>query len=1237
MPRLEFHVKIKPESLKKEVAVFFSNFFFFRKTKRKESVNMFAHLHVHTQFSLLDGANKIKDCVKKVKEMGQNSCAITDHGVMYGVIGFYKECLAQGIKPIIGCEVYVSPGSRFDKQGTYTGENDSKYNHLVLLCENMTGYQNLCKIVSTGFTEGFYFKPRVDREVLEAHHEGLICLSACLAGAVPQALLKGDYEKAKATALEYQRIFGKENFFIEIQDHGIKEQKMTNPDLVRIAEEIGAEVVATNDAHYTNKEDAEAQDVLLCIQTGKTLDDEKRMRFETQEFYMKSEEEMRELFPYAEQAIDNTQKIADRCNVEFTFGVTKLPQYDIPEGYTSHYEYFKYLCDKGLAERYGKDCPKEYKDRLDYELGVIDKMGYVDYFLIVWDFINWAREHGIPVGPGRGSGAGSIAAYAVGITDIDPMRYGLFFERFLNPERVSMPDFDIDFCYERRGEVIDYVVEKYGKERVSQIITYQTMAARGSIRDVGRVLGVPYGEVDKLAKMVPNELKMTIKKALEVAPDFREAYDTNENARKIIDIAMKIEGLPKSCSKHAAGVLICDKSIVEYAPLMTDKEGESVIQCTMLELEDLGLLKFDFLGLRTLTVIKDTEKAVQKKCPGFDIRDIPMDDQKVFGMLSKADTLAVFQLESGGMRSVLTGIKPNSIEDLTALISLYRPGPMDSIPDYIRNKENPDGIVYDDPKLEPILGVTYGCIVYQEQVMRMFQDLAGFSLGRADIVRRAMSKKKEDVMEREKKIFIEGLEEDGKIVIEGARRRGISEEVCNKLMDEMTSFAAYAFNKSHAACYAVIAYQTAYLKYYYPVEFMAAMLTSIIENNDKLSHYCDSITKMGIKILPPNVNNSQVFFTADDNGDIVFGLNGLSGVGRQIMLDMISERKSNGEFTSFYDFLKRMAKYGINKKVIESLISAGAFDWTGFNRRELEVNFPKLKSQADQEAKSQANGQLSLFEFMSAEDQQRFAEPEMHHCEDYSEEERLRREKKVCNLYISGHPLNSYRKAIGSIECVSLNEVAVSMEEKDGKFKSGQYITFPAVLSEVNHRLTKKGTPMCTFSVQDSASGISAIAFESCVKESGFLMQENACVLIKGKLDVRDEEDLQVVCNNVYALPRNDASEEEFKNFHRIAKSRKKQMPRRTQATQQPIVPKQTPHEKYGKGLYLKVPSQKELSMVADQARLIPGTLPVFIYCVADNKIYRNDNLKISLNGEKEPITKIIEICGAGNTKLYTK
>lgn len=1198
---------------------------------------MFTHLHVHTQFSLLDGANRIKDCVKKVKEMGQNSCAITDHGVMYGVIAFYKECVSQGIKPIIGCEVYVSPGSRFDKQGSYSGENDSKYNHLVLLCENMTGYKNLCKIVSAGFIDGFYFKPRVDMEILEKYHEGLICLSACLAGAVPQALLKGDYDTAKATALKYQKIFGKENYFIEIQDHGIREQQQTNPDLVRLAGEIGAELVATNDAHYTNREDAEAQDVLLCIQTGKQLDDEKRMRFETQEFYMKSEDEMRELFPYAPQAIENTQKIADRCNVEFTFGVTKLPQYDIPEGYGSHYEYFKYLCDKGLANRYGKDCPKEYRERLEYELGVIDKMGYVDYFLIVWDFINWAREHDIPVGPGRGSGAGSIAAYAVGITDIDPMRYDLFFERFLNPERVSMPDFDIDFCYERRGEVIDYVMEKYGKDRVSQIITYQTMAARGSIRDVGRVLGVPYGEVDKLAKMVPNELKMTIQKALDGAPDFRQAYETSESAKKIIDIALKIEGLPKSSSKHAAGVLICDKSIVEYAPLMTDKEGDAVIQCTMVELEDLGLLKFDFLGLRTLTVIKDTEKAVQKKCPGFDIRNIPMDDQKVFDMLSKADTLAVFQLESGGMRNVLTGIKPNSIEDLTALISLYRPGPMDSIPEYIRNKENPDGIVYDDPKLEPILGVTYGCIVYQEQVMRMFQDLAGFSLGRADIVRRAMSKKKEDVMEREKKIFIEGLEEDGKIIIEGARRRGVSEEVCNKLMDEMTSFAAYAFNKSHAACYAVIAYQTAYLKYYFPVEFMAAMLTSIIEKNDKLAHYCDSITKMGIRILPPNVNSSAVFFTANDNGDIVFGLNGVSGVGRQIMLDMLKEREENGKFTSFYDFLKRMGKYGVNKKVVESLIDAGAFDWSGYNRKELAINYPKIKGMAEQEAKNQANGQLSLFEFMSQEDQKRFSEPEMDHCAEYPEEEKLQREKKVTNLYISGHPLNSYKKAIASIDCVSVNDVMASMEAGDGKFRAGQYITFPAVLSEVNHRTTKKGTPMCIFIAQDTAASINAIAFESCVKESGFLIQENACVLIRGKLDVRDEEDVQIVCNNVYALPKNDASEEEFKNFYRFAKSRKKQTSRQPVAPQQPIVPKQTAHEKYGKGLYLKVPTRKELAMVTDQARLIPGTLPVFIYCVADNKIYRNDNMKISLNGNKEPITKIMEICGAGNTKLYTK
>ena len=1193
----------------------------------------FAHLHAHTEYSLLDGANKVKDYVKRVKELGMTAAAITDHGVMYGVIQFYKEAKKEGIKPIIGCEVYVAPGSRLDRQGS--SDDDSKYNHLILLVENATGYANLCSLVSKGFTEGFYYKPRVDKELLRKYSEGLICLSACLAGEIPQALLKGEYQKAVAIAKEYQEIFGKDNFFIELQDHGIAEQKMTNPDLIRLAKEIGAELVVTNDAHYTMKEDAEAQDILLCIQTDKKVNDEKRMRFETTEFYVKSEEEMRELFPAFPEAYNNTQKIADRCNFDFEFGKTKLPVYEVPEGFATHYDYFKHLCDEGMIRRYGKSFPKEYQERLDYELSTINRMGYIDYFLIVWDFINYAREQGIPVGPGRGSGAGSIAAYAVGITNIDPMKYQLVFERFLNPERISMPDFDIDFCYERRHEVIDYVVKKYGRDRVSQIVTYMTMAAKGSVRDVGRVLDYPYSDVDKIAKMIPKDPKITIAKALEISGDLKQEYDNNPVCKRIIDIAMKIEGLPKSCSKHAAGVLICDKSIVEYAPLKIDDEGETVIQATMLELEDLGLLKFDFLGLRTLTVIKDTQEKVAEKVSGFNIENIPMDDPKVFDMLCSGNTLGVFQLESGGMKATITGMKPRSIEDLTALISLYRPGPMDSIPKFIHNKQHPEDVTYDCPELEHILNVTYGCIVYQEQVMQIVRDLGGYTYGRSDLVRRAMSKKKASIMEAERQNFVYGGENDDGSVIPGCINNGISEAVANKIYDDMIDFAAYAFNKSHAACYAVIAYQTAYLKLHYPVEFMAALLTSVIDN-DKLGFYCNSVQKeMRIPILPPDFNESEVVFTSTDDGQIRFGLSALKGVGKSIMSEMLEERTKNGLFKSFYEFCKRMAGTKFNKKAYEAMIKAGAFDSTGYNRRELMMSYPMLMNQAVAEQKNQAGGQLSLFEFMSEEDNRQFSEPEIKRMPEYDMEEKLKYEREVTNLFISGHPLNKYNKAMNIAGVAVLSDIAESLEIGDGRFKNGQFVNIASVLFDVNKRLSKNGNKMALFKMQDISADVNAIAFKNCVEDSGFLLEDNSCVLIKGKIDVRDDDSIQIVCNNLYAMPNDDATDAEFASFQKLIGARPQMKPAapKVQPPQQVIKPKNA-HEKYGAGLYLKIPDATNLEQIIKMVRGIPGTLPVFIYSEADSMIYRNENMKINIQ-QSSVIRELMDIVGPGNAKLY--
>ena len=945
----------------------------------------FTHLHVHTEYSLLDGSNKINEYVARVKELGMDSAAITDHGVMFGCIDFYKAAKAAGIKPILGCEVYVAPGSRFDKE---MGKEENRYYHLVLLAENQEGYQNLIKIVSLGFVDGFYYKPRVDKEILEKYHEGIIALSACLAGEVARTVTRGFYEEAKAAALSYEKIFGKGNFFLELQDHGIPEQKHVNQQLLRMSRETGIQLVVTNDVHYTYDTDAEAHDILLCVQTGKRLQDEDRMRYEGGQYYVKSPEEMQELFPYIPEALENTHKIAERCKVEIEFGVTKLPKFDVPKGYTA-WKYLNRLCFEGLQERY-PECTEDLKERLNYELGVIKNMGYVDYFLIVWDFIRYARDHDIMVGPGRGSAAGSLVAYTLGITKLDPIRYNLLFERFLNPERVSMPDIDVDFCFERRQEVIDYVVEKYGKDRVVQIVTFGTMAARGVIRDVGRVMDLPYAQCDSIAKMIPQELNITIDKALKINPELSKLYNTDETVKKLINMSRRLEGLPRHTSMHAAGVVISQKPVMEYVPLSRASDGSLVTQFTMTTLEELGLLKMDFLGLRTLTVIQNAARLVERdKGIVLDMDHIDYEDQKVYAMLGAGKTEGVFQLESGGMTNFMKELKPGSLEDIIAGLSLYRPGPMDFIPQYIRGKNNPENITYDCPQLEPILKATYGCIVYQEQVMQIVRSLGGYTLGRSDLVRRAMSKKKASVMEKERRNFVYGNEEEG---VPGCVNRGIREKTANKIYDDMIDFAKYAFNKSHAAAYAVVSYQTAFLKCYYPVEFMAALMTSVIENPSKVSEYILSSRRMGISILPPDVNQGESSFSVD-GGAIRYGLSAIKSIGKPVIESLVEERTQRGKFRSLKDFIERMAGKDVNKRTIENLIKAGAFDGVPGNRRQKMMVYVQILDAVNQEKKNAMTGQMSLFDLVSAEEREAY-EIRLPDVEEYTREAKLAHEKE---------------------------------------------------------------------------------------------------------------------------------------------------------------------------------------------------------------------------------------------------
>ena len=1066
----------------------------------------FAHLHVHTEYSLLDGSNKIKEYVARVKELGMNSAAITDHGVMYGVIDFYREARKQGINPILGCEVYVAPTSRFDREVT---GGDDRYYHLVLLAENNEGYENLTKIVSKGFVEGYYYKPRVDKELLRTCHKGIIALSACLAGEVPRYLTNGMYEEAKERALEYQEIFGKGNYFLELQDHGIPDQQLVNQQLMKLSQETGIELVATNDVHYTYADDAKAHDILLCIQTGKKLSDENRMRYEGGQYYVKSEEEMAELFPYARQALENTQKIADRCSVEIEFGVTKLPKYDVPEGYTS-WEYLQKLCYEGLNQRYGTPS-QELKDRLAYELDTIRHMGYVDYFLIVWDFIKYAKDHGIAVGPGRGSAAGSIVSYCLGITTIDPIHYQLLFERFLNPERVSMPDIDVDFCYERRQEVIDYVTRKYGKDCVAQIVTFGTLAARGVIRDVGRVMDMPYAYVDSIAKMIPQELGITIDKALQMNPELRKLYESDETVTHLIDMAKRLEGLPRHCSMHAAGVVICQKPVEEYVPLSRAADGTITTQFIMTTLEELGLLKMDFLGLRTLTVIQNAVQLARKKQPELQIDKIDYNDKAVLDYIGTGKTEGIFQLESGGMKNFMKELQPHSLEDVIAGISLYRPGPMDFIPQYIRGKNDRSSITYDCPQLEPILAPTYGCIVYQEQVMQIVRDLAGYTLGRSDLLRRAMSKKKAAVMEKERKTFVYGDEETG---VPGCIKNGIDEQTANKIYDEMIDFAKYAFNKSHAAAYAVVSYQTAWLKYYYPVEYMAALMTSVIDNPTKVAEYIYVCRQMGIKILPPDINKGEADFSVD-GGDIRYGLAAIKSIGRPVIRAIVNDRKELGEFRNLEDFITRISgRELMNKRLVENLIKAGALDVLGGTRKQFMSIYIQIVDHMQQEKKNSMVGQMSLFDVVSEEQKEEF-QIRMPDVGEYTKENLLGFEKEVLGVYVSGHPLESYEEEWRKVISATTADFQVDPEVGYTKVRDGAKEIIGGIIAEKTVKHTRTNQMMAFLTVEDLFGTVEIVVFPRDYEKYRQYLEEDNKIFVKGRVSEEDDKASKLICEKI--------------------------------------------------------------------------------------------------------------------------
>ncbi len=1066
----------------------------------------FTHLHLHTEYSLLDGSNKITECVKQVKNLGMNSAAITDHGVMYGVIDFYRAAKKAGIKPIIGCEVYVAPNSRFDKE--LTGGED-RYYHLVLLAENNTGYANLMKIVSRGFTEGFYYKPRVDMEILNQYHEGIIALSACLGGEVQRYVMQGLIGEAQKAAIKYETCFGKGNFFLELQDHGIQEQHIVNMELVKMSKELGIELVATNDIHYTYAEDEQSHDILLCLQTGKKLMDENRMRYEGGQYYIKSEEEMRALFPYAPQAIDNTQKIADRCEVEIEFGVTKLPHYEVPKGYDS-WSYLQELCEKGLEKRY-HDVTEELRERLQYELGIIRTMGFVDYFLIVWDFINYAKQNQIMVGPGRGSAAGSIVAYVLEITNLDPIRYNLLFERFLNPDRVSMPDIDIDFGYERRQEVIDYVVRKYGTEKVVQIVTFGTMAAKGVIRDVGRVMDIPYARVSEIAKMIPNELKMTIDLALEKNHEFRSLYEEDDQVHFLIDMCKRLEGLPRHTSMHAAGVVICPQAAEEFVPLSRGSDGSTTTQFTMVTLEELGLLKMDFLGLRTLTVIQNAVRMVAEKTgKEIDIDAIDYDDKAVLASLGTGKTDGVFQLESAGMKNFMKELKPERLDDLIAGISLYRPGPMDFIPKYIKGKNNQNEVEYACPELEPILNDTYGCIVYQEQVMRIVRDLAGYTLGRSDLLRRAMSKKKEEVMKKERAIFIYGNEEEH---VPGCVKNGITEDVASEIFDMMTDFAKYAFNKSHAACYAIVSYQTAYLKYYYPVEFMAALMTSVIDNPSKVAEYILTCKSMGIEILPPDINEGEPKFSVSD-GKIRYALTAIKGVGLPVMEAVVEERKRNGKYRDLHDFIKRVSESDVNKRALENFIKAGALDSLEGTRKQFMYAYTQIVDQIHHEKKSSMAGQMTLFDFATEEEKQDM-NGELPDVGEYDQNTILSFEKEVLGIYVSGHPLESVQELWEKLKTATSIDFIINEETEEMEVEDGDTVIIGGVLAGKTIKYTRNNKTMAFLTLEDLVGQVEVVVFPKIYEESEQYFREEEKLFVKGRVSAEDEKNGKVIAMKI--------------------------------------------------------------------------------------------------------------------------
>ena len=1089
----------------------------------------FAHLHVHSEYSLLDGACRIKKLVDQVAELGQTACALTDHGVMYGAVDFYRACQEKNILPIIGCEVYLAPHSRFDRNYT----NGESHSHLVLLCENMTGYKNLIHMVSCGFSEGFYVKPRIDIELLREHSEGLICLSACLAGAIPRALSVGNMDRARELCNEFLSIFDREHFYLEIQDHGIKEQQIVNEGLYQLSKELNIDLVATNDAHYLTKEDARIQDVLLAIQTGKTIDDPTRMRFETQEFYIKSEEEMASLFPEHPEAITNTMKIAERCHVDFEFGKYHLPEFDVPEGYTS-LEYLQKLCNDGFAVRYPND-DGTYRKRLQYEIDMIAKMGFVDYFLIVSDFIGYAKSQGIPVGPGRGSAAGSIVAYCLAITDLDPLHYSLYFERFLNPERVSMPDIDVDFCTLRRSEVIDYVTRKYGKDRVAQIVTFGTMAARGAIRDVGRVLNVPYAETSEVAKMIPDELHITIAKALEMNSELKELYDDNPTIKNLIDTAMALEGMPRNTSTHAAGVVITKDPVDTYVPLSRNGD-QMVTQFDMVTIEQLGLLKMDFLALRNLTVIADTERMIRKHTPDFSIEKVDPYDPATYEMLGKGQTMGVFQLESEGITNVVTGLQPQSIEDITAVVALYRPGPMQSIPRYIECRHHPEKVTYKHPLLEPILKVTYGCMIYQEQVMQVFQSLAGYSLGKADMVRRAMSKKKMKELEKERVNFVHGNE---KLGIDGAIKRGVPEQVAQELFDEIMDFANYAFNKAHAVCYALVSFRTAYLKAHYPKEYMAALLTSVLGKTDKVSVYIQASRDIGIPVLPPDVNESYDEFSV--SGDhIRFGLSAVKGVGTNVMKNLVAERDANGKFQNFTDFCERMCEHDLNRRVLESLIKSGTFDSMAY-RSQLLLIADKVLKAAAKNCQKNVEGQMNLFDM--ANDDIKSVQVEMPDIPEVNRKDMLSMEKEMTGMYLSGHPMDEYVALAEKSQATSLRQIIsdLSGENEVPLYKDGDLARIACVISDVRAKATKKGDMMAFVTVEDRTASAEVVVFPKIYQNSKNVVKEDTAVLISGRIDAREDEKPKIIVQEIRPLNEETAEIAQHQSVEADVKKESKQ------------------------------------------------------------------------------------------------